>query len=558
MASAAVAHISSWRAQRAVDREASAPPRRRLLRDLRLVPLAAAVWAGAAWAPVAAALGISRPLIAWWACLAGIGIWMGAVACTVVRPWPRQAVRRGLVATALVAFAVAAAWGAGFAAGSGRLANDTAGPVGELFAKGGATTAHVEILSEPRPHRSAAGRSSEPRYLADARLLEATHGGVRFAASSRVVVSGGSALARLRMGDVAEAPARVRAGSVDGTGFITLVGAPRVITTSEAAVLPATAREALREASAWLPADAAGLIPALAVGDRSALAEKLEDDLLAAGLGHLTAVSGANFAIVLGSVVLVFRLARCPRWGVVAGCALTLGGFVAIVGFEPSVLRAAAMGSIALLALATGRAGASCSALCAGVIALVLADPLLAVSLGFLLSVLATLGIALLARPLAAALGTVLPAWLSLAVAVPLSAQLLCGPVLVLVRPEFQSWSLVANVLAAPLVPVITVAATIALVTAHAAPPVAWLATAVGGPAAELLSMIAHSFASTPAARVPWPEGALGATAMAVVSVLNLAALESLADPRVRQGAARLAGRMRGLVAGRARGKVDG
>ncbi len=473
----------------------------------------------------------------------------------------------------LLAVAVVAGWGVGYAAASARIAHDAAGPVGALLAEGGATTAVLEILAEPHRQRPAGQRpswqgpgwqgpgsegSAEKRYVANARLLEATRDGQRFSASVRVIVTGSESLARVKVGDVVAAPAKVRSATPGDEPFVSLVGAPRQVRWAGSAAGPAEAREALRRHAAWLPTDAAGLVPALATGDRSALEPRLEEDMRAAGLGHLTAVSGANFAIVLGCAAIVLRLARCPRWGVVAGCALTLVAFVGVVGLEPSVLRAAAMGTVALVALATGRAGASCSALCAAVVVILLADPALALSLGFLLSVLATLGIASVAPRLAAALGAYLPEWLSLAIAVPLSAQLLCGPALVLVQPQFQTWSLLANIVAAPLVPIITVASTLALAAGSVAPPVAWFALAVAGPPAELLAAVAHTTAALPGAGLPWPEGPLGAIAMALLSAFTGAALLAAGDPRVRRGAGALTDAALRLATGRPRGKVDG
>ena len=53
-------------------------------------------------------------------------------------------------------------------------------------------------------------------------------------------------------------------------------------------------RDGLRSAAAVLPEAPAGLLPGLAVGDTRALPAELRDDFRAAGLSHLTAVSGDN------------------------------------------------------------------------------------------------------------------------------------------------------------------------------------------------------------------------------------------------------------------------
>ena len=83
---------------------------------------------------------------------------------------------------------------------------------------------------------------------------------------------------------------------------------------------------------------------------------------------HLVAVSGSNVAMILGVVVLVARWCRAgPRMTAVV-CALALVGFVILVRPSPSVLRAAAMGALGLIALATGRGARRRAGLAAGVV----------------------------------------------------------------------------------------------------------------------------------------------------------------------------------------------
>ncbi|MDQ4501114.1 ComEC/Rec2 family competence protein [Sinomonas sp. ASV322] len=529
------------------------PPQRPPWRDLRLVPLAVALWAGSAWALVGPELGLSRGEMAWWSGGIVLGILLGAGAflcgagAASRSPWgrPTRRTARRTAASAVAAVVLITAWGTGFATGAARLEQDTAGPVGALLAEGGPTVAVLDVLGEPRQQAAAGSFGSDPRFIADARLLEATRDGQRFDASARVRLAGGEAVKRLKAGDRVRCAARVAGGARDGGGFLVVAGTPHVVGSANGLpALPVTAREALRAHSAWLPTDAAGLVPALAAGDRSALDPALEADLRASGLGHLTAVSGANFAIILGSVLLLLRLARWPRWAVLAGCGLALAAFVAVVGPEPSVLRAAAMGTVGLAALASGRAGACCSALCTAVMAVLLVDPSLALSYGFGLSVLATLGIAWLGPRLTNALARVLPLWLATAIAVPLSAQLLCGPVLVLIDPAFHTWSLAANVVAAPLVPIITIAATVALAAGLLCPPLAIAAVALAGPATGLLAAAAHAFARLGGATFPWPDGPSGAALMGAFSLLNAGAILAVADPRIASAVLRGAVRL--------------
>jgi competence protein ComEC len=424
------------------------------------------------------------------------------------------------------------------------------------LAEGGDANVVLELLSEPRHQQSPGLYSTTPRYLADARLLGATRGGLRFTSSARLVIVG-EALEGLGRGDQIKAPARFKGGRVDGTGFATLRGTPERVESSTSSGFVSAAREALRKNAAVLPPDAAGLVPALAAGDRSRLNPELEQDLRSAGLSHLTAVSGANFAIVLGTVGLVLRAVRLRRWAVGASCGVALCAFVAVVGPEASVLRAGAMGAIALVALASGRRGTACAALSAAVTVILLVDPALALSYGFVLSVLATLGITLLGPRLAAALSAHAPAWIAIVVSVPLSAQLACGPVVVLLDPSFQGWALLANILASPLVPPITIAGTLSLALGTLCPPVAWLSVVAAGPPASVLAGLAHGMAALPGARLPWAEGPAGAAAMGAVSAVNLALVLLAGHPHADRLARQPASWIRGLVARSAHGKVD-
>ena len=115
----------------------------------------------------------------------------------------------------------------------------------------------------------------------------------------------------------------------------------------------------------------------------------------AAGLTHLTAVSGANVTIVCGAVLFSSRLIG-PRAAVgLAGVALVL--FVIVVQPTASVLRAAVMGAIALVGVLSSRRRQAIPALAATVLVLMVAAPQLAVDVGLALSVVATAALVVIA-----------------------------------------------------------------------------------------------------------------------------------------------------------------
>ncbi len=193
-----------------------------------------------------------------------------------------------------------------------------------------------------------------------------------------------------------------------------------------------------------LRTDQAAMLPALVLGDTSLVAAGTSGEFRAAGMTHLTAVSGANVTIVCAAMLLSARLVG-PRPAVLLA-ALALVAFVFVVQPTASVLRAAVMGAIALVAMLTSRRRQAIPALSATVLVLLVVAPQLAVDLGFALSVVAT-----------GALVVVAPGWsrrmvergwpkpLADAVAVAGAAQVVTAPLVAAISGRFSLVAVLAN-----------------------------------------------------------------------------------------------------------------
>lgn len=201
----------------------------------------------------------------------------------------------------------------------------------------------------------------------------------------------------------------------------------------------------------------AGLVLGLTTGDKSELTPELARQMRDIGLSHLVAVSGANCAIVIGSIWLLIGRTRLRRGTRTAIGLLALASYVAIVGPEPSVLRASVMIAFVFVGTAIGRKVNPVDAISSAVICLLFFDPWLAVEVGFALSVLATLGLLVLAPELSRRLSTRLPVWLALPIALVIATQVACLPVLVSLGSKVGLSSIFANLIAAPLVAPVTV-----------------------------------------------------------------------------------------------------
>lgn len=218
-------------------------------------------------------------------------------------------------------------------------------------------------------------------------------------------------------------------------------------------------RATLQQNSAQaLSGESAGLLPGLVIGDESALSEDVRDQFRAAGLSHLTAVSGANFALTCGAAIALIRLiGGSPKVAAVSGVVVIVG-FVVLVRPSPSVLRAAMMGGVGLLALLSTRRARAVPALGVAVIGGLLWWPELASAPGFALSVVATAGLVLIAPSIRDTLREWrIPPVVAEVLAIAIAAQVVTAPLIAMISGTFNVVSILANVVVAPVVGVISV-----------------------------------------------------------------------------------------------------
>lgn len=293
-------------------------------------------------------------------------------------------------------------------------------------------------------------------------------------------------------------------------------------------------RTRLRADSLSAGNDGGDLLPGLVVGDTEPQDARMIDDMRVVSLTHISAVSGSNVTIVsLGAGLVAGACRAGPRLRVSIGV-LTCIGYVFVVGFEPSAIRAAGMAIAAAVVFLRGGGISPVAVMCATASLLLAFVPVLATSVGFVLSVVSTAAIMfvvpILLRRLAVHLPLV-PSVLVAALVVPFVAQLACTPVLVAIDPRIGLWSVAANALAAPAVLPATVAGFLSLVgqaiatTGLPGPDIvagglAWL----GSLPAWWIVEVARVCASLPGAALDWPTPPVGtvlAAALLAVAVVG-------------------------------------
>ena len=328
-----------------------------------------------------------------------------------------------------------------------------------------------------------------------------------------------------------------------------------------------TLKEQLRtRALETLGTESAALVLGTAYGDDSLMSSTAREEYKLSGLSHITAVSGANIAIVflgayrlvlavrpyhLASAYLLLRswmqrlrgrdtarsrrpayprhpahsqqptppnahalpplvhrlstLAIPHRVMVLCGVAAVLA-YAMLLDAEGSVIRSLAMGLLGAYAMLRGSGRQSLAALQTTVLMCLLAAPHLAVDMGFALSVTATSALILLGPPLIRLLMRIMPVFCAEMLAAPIVASLWCTPLILAMSGKVPIYSVPANLVAAPLAPLSMLAGLAALgFMLLGLPTAADLCLRAGGLAAQGIEWAAHTAAHAPGN--PWEPG---------------------------------------------------
>ena len=451
------------------------------LPDLRAVALAGSAWAG----------GLSGFLLP-------TGVTVGAFACVgalLVARWRRG--RPVVLGLAWLAAAVAVA-------GSAMLRVDgvARSPVAALARDGAFVSAVARVTADPIRRQ---GRY-DAFTLTRVTVVAVTGRGRTVETGVPALVIGDERWGEAELGSTV----RVQgiAAPAEGPELATVISTsrPPVSVRAPGDLLDGAAavRAAIRRAVADAGVPERTLVPALVVGDDQGMPAEVVQDFQVSGLTHLLAVSGTNLTLVVGFTLVAARWAGVRARGLVLVGALGVAGFVLLARTEPSVVRAAAMGSVALLGMGSNGREKGVRALGVAVLVLLALDPWLVLSLGFTLSALATAGILFLAPPCRDALDRWLPRWVAEAVAVPLAAQLACTPVVAAISDQVSLVAVVANIAVAPAVGPATVLGLAGGLVVLVAEPLGTVLGRLAGWCAWWITTVAERSASLPTAAVEW------------------------------------------------------
>ena len=449
----------------------------------------------------AAAVGV----VAWLSALGAFALpsWVGLVLLLtavggLVHRW-----RRGRPVATRVGWLVAAA-----AVGASALLHvESVGrtPVQELAAQRAAVHGTVVVRSDPvRGH----GRRA-PSVHFRATVLELWARGRHVRLRAPVMVLAGGDWSQVRLDSRLRVAGRLDRSSGPELAAVLIARGPPVVLSRPGRLLSAVdrVRAGIREAVAPRSPAPRALVPALVDGDDGGLADDVAADFRTAGLTHLLAVSGTNLTLIVGFLLVVARWCRVRAHVLLVVGLLGVVGFVLLARTEPSVLRAAVMGSVALVGLGVQGRERGPRALGVAVLVLLLVDPWLSRSAGFALSVCATAGILVLGPPWRDALSRWLPRWAAEAVAVPLAAQLACTPLVAGISGQVSLVAVGANLVVAWAVGPATVLGLLGGLFALLWVPLGQLVAAPAAWCATWIVAVARTSAGLPVAALAWSPG---------------------------------------------------
>ncbi len=286
--------------------------------------------------------------------------------------------------------------------------------------------------------------------------------------------------------------------------------------------LSAKIRDAFRKTAQSVGGESGALIPGLVIGDTSLESQGFVTDMRRVGLSHLTAVSGANFAIIAAFLLWLSQwIFKKVRSRLILTSAVLIG-FIFLVRPSPSVLRASVMSAVILIAKSRGVKADSVPSLGLAISSLILMDPFQAIDPGFALSVAATAGILVLAPKIQSYISDRFGhEKFAEVMAIPLSATIMCTPVILAISGLLSLVSIPANILAEPVVAPITIVGFIAAIISPLVPGLSHLLLVIIKPLAQIIVWISNFASGLPVLLLP--KSYLGAAiAVGVIALIKL------------------------------------
>lgn len=226
------------------------------------------------------------------------------------------------------------------------------------------------------------------------------------------------------------------------------------------------------------PDPEASLLAGILLGVDTGLTKELQQAFKNTGTAHIIAISGFNINIIAGIFVTYFSRFLGKRKGAALAVS-AIAVYTVLVGGDAAVVRAAIMGTLALLARQLGRRQVTLNTLLAVALIMCLWNPLYVWDVGFQLSFFATLGLILYAQPFSEFANKIITRYLpdshgeraaqlfSEFVLLTLAAQLTTLPIMAYHFQRISLVSFIANPFILPAQPAVMILGGLAVLLSH-------------------------------------------------------------------------------------------
>jgi competence protein ComEC len=289
------------------------------------------------------------------------------------------------------------------------------------------------------------------------------------------------------------------------------------------------------------PDPEASLLAGILLGVESRIPAGVQQAFKDTGTAHIIAISGFNIAIIAAIFVSLFSRFFGNRTGAILAI-LSITFYTILVGASASVVRAAIMGTLSILARQVGRRNLALTALAASALLMALISPFVLWDIGFQLSFAATLGLVLYAQPLAEAVTRWLVHYFPLsrveAFVAPFSdyflltfaAQITTLPITIYHFGRFSLVSFIANPVVLPPQPLVMVLSGIAVLASRLYLPLGQALAWIAWPFAAYTIRMVEFFAGFPGGVISLGEFSLLAVILFYLILFGL----TLGWPRVK------------------------
>ena len=253
--------------------------------------------------------------------------------------------------------------------------------------------------------------------------------------------------------------------------------------------------------------DSIALMEGLSCGYRVRLFDSdLYSSIKRDGLAHLVAVSGAHLVTVTTIAMAGFNIIKLQRKLVVLLLMSVIIAYLALAAFPISAIRSAIMSIVGIASVVSSRRSSSLNSLGLCIIAIVLSDPASSLSISLLLSFASTAGIVIFASYFQYVIDAIrlpLPRFLKETLSLTIAANIICMPISVALFSQLPLVSVFANMVTAPLFPVLCVASLAVGLSATVFPLAFVPLLTIATPVFNLFVRVVEFAASIPYSSIP-------------------------------------------------------